>query len=1429
MRGIFTLLLCLFSFIASAKDYYISSTGNDSSDGLSSSTPWRTISKVNAASSSFNPGDRILFKRNDVFYGTLKISKSGLSGNPITISSYGSGNKPIITGFTTINEWTNNGNGIYSSRLTSESVPNIVTVNGVNTPIGRWPNTGFLSIDSHNSNSSITDSELPSSPDWTGGEVVIRKVNYIYDRNLITSHSGTTLYYKTASDYTPRDGYGYFIQSHIRTLDRLGEWYSDGSTFYMYFGTANPADYVVKVSTLDQLVSFSGNNHILVDNLSFEGGNKYGIQISNSGYITIQNCSIKFTGGMGIYGPWTGSSPYCRIINNTIDNNNNNGIELNIYHTNAIIQNNYISNSGIIAGMGRSGDGTYIGMISLGANSLIQNNIIENSGYIGIHFHGNNTVITQNLVNTFNLIKNDGGGIYTYTGTGTACTGRKVTNNIVLNGKGYGKGVANNQENAHGIYIDDRTSSVVLTDNTVAHCNSSGMYIHNAHELEINRNTLFDNGSGNDNYGSQILFIHDSYSPNDPIRNVTMNNNIFFARYKTQVVLAFCTNSNDISSFGSANYNCYARPLDNSSVARTWSSGWNSASVNRSLSNWQSFTGQDRNSYISPLTFSDPSKIRFEYNASTSNRVVSLNGSYIDVKGTKYDGSITLAPYTSAVLMVDPNPSAPPAVPAYVSSEIKDGAPSILEMTYNLSLANIVPAASSFSVQVNSAARSVSSVSVSGTKVLLTLSSPVAYGNTVTVAYNKPSTNPLQTPAGGQAASLSAQSVTNRIAAPPAPAVPVYVSSEIKDGAPSILEMTYNLSLANIVPAASSFSVQVNSAARSVSSVSVSGTKVLLTLSSPVAYGNTVTVAYNKPSTNPLQTPAGGQAASLSAQSVTNRIAAPPPPPAVPVYVSSEIKNGAPSVIEMSYNLSLASIIPAASAFTVRVNSTARSVSSVSVSGTKVMLTLSSPAAYGNTVTVAYTKPSTNPLQTAAGGQAATISAQSVTNRIAAPPPPPAPVYVSSVVENTAPSVIEITYNLALANIVPAVSAFTVQVNSTTRSISTVSVSGTKVLLSLAIPVAYGNTVTVAYTKPSTNPLQTAAGGQAATISAQSVINRISQPVTPPAVVTPPPTTPNSPPVPVVNFPERTYSGFIGDISAKGSYDPDMDKLSFSWKTPDNIPVSSNTGEAIQFLAPVIDTKQTYEFALTVSDGKTTQTKTFPITIIPYEPYLEAAEVISVSASDFHSTNHPYNVVDGNITTMWSSKGEEQSLILELKSPFIIHHIKIAFQPGQKSESYFDIYGSNDGENWESILKKAKSCSFSGGIHVFVFPLSKAVTEYSYLKFVGLGNSTDNWNYVSELRIFGYRHKSRTDYEDLIVKLFPNPARDIVNIRIDDPEFNPDFIKILGLDGKIIYSDLVEPGVRDFQIPVNFKHGVYIVQMGTDNITMFTQKLVVSK
>jgi uncharacterized repeat protein (TIGR02059 family) len=107
----------------------------------------------------------------------------------------------------------------------------------------------------------------------------------------------------------------------------------------------------------------------------------------------------------------------------------------------------------------------------------------------------------------------------------------------------------------------------------------------------------------------------------------------------------------------------------------------------------------------------------------------------------------------------------------------------------------------------------------------------------------------------------------------PAPApVPVYVSSSVENATPSLLEMTYNLTLSNTVPAASSFAVLVNSVARTVSTVAISGTKVQLTLSSAIKFGDIVTVSYTKPASGALQTTAGGVAAGISSQTTTNNL-----------------------------------------------------------------------------------------------------------------------------------------------------------------------------------------------------------------------------------------------------------------------------------------------------------------------------------------------------------------------------------------------------------------------------------------------------------------------------------------------------------------------------------------------------------------------------
>jgi len=78
--------------------YYISSSlGADSNDGRSEAAPWSSFANANAT--LFQPGDRILLKCGDIWAGTTFYPQgNGSLGNPIVISSYGTGDKPVLTG-----------------------------------------------------------------------------------------------------------------------------------------------------------------------------------------------------------------------------------------------------------------------------------------------------------------------------------------------------------------------------------------------------------------------------------------------------------------------------------------------------------------------------------------------------------------------------------------------------------------------------------------------------------------------------------------------------------------------------------------------------------------------------------------------------------------------------------------------------------------------------------------------------------------------------------------------------------------------------------------------------------------------------------------------------------------------------------------------------------------------------------------------------------------------------------------------------------------------------------------------------------------------------------------------------------------------------------------------------------------------------------
>lgn len=86
----------LESGISNGTTYYVSSSGDDSNNGTSPDTPWKSLDKIN--STVFSPGDSVLLSCGDIWEGQLAPKGSGSTDMPIYIGSYGEGRKPYISG-----------------------------------------------------------------------------------------------------------------------------------------------------------------------------------------------------------------------------------------------------------------------------------------------------------------------------------------------------------------------------------------------------------------------------------------------------------------------------------------------------------------------------------------------------------------------------------------------------------------------------------------------------------------------------------------------------------------------------------------------------------------------------------------------------------------------------------------------------------------------------------------------------------------------------------------------------------------------------------------------------------------------------------------------------------------------------------------------------------------------------------------------------------------------------------------------------------------------------------------------------------------------------------------------------------------------------------------------------------------------------------
>ena len=399
---------------ATCTTYYVSTSGSNSNSGCSSSAPWATLAKVNAT--TFAAGDQILFARGGSWTGELHPLGSGSSGDPIVISSYGSGSAPIIAG----------GGAAAAVYLDNQQYWTIENLEITNTTTSAAIRSG---IQLENDTSGIlngihiTDDNIHNVLGfWNGAEQP-------------STSSGIAF---NLSDSSTTNGWNdVLIQGNTLTTDDAGG---------IYLGS----------------LAGSGHNHVttnvVIENntLNDMGGNDIVCVFCNGALVQnnlATNSGSRYDGA----GLWTAQSDNGTWQYNEVSNqhllNDGEAFDLDWDTTNNVIQYNYTLNN-------PGGFLLYCCSASQGsANSVVRDNISQNDGASRadlVLWGVSPTGTAQVYNNTFYVDKWHNSGITT---SNPSTANMFLTNNIIYNEGTGGYASSSNETWSHNTFYGNHPSS----------------------------------------------------------------------------------------------------------------------------------------------------------------------------------------------------------------------------------------------------------------------------------------------------------------------------------------------------------------------------------------------------------------------------------------------------------------------------------------------------------------------------------------------------------------------------------------------------------------------------------------------------------------------------------------------------------------------------------------------------------------------------------------------------------------------------------------------------------------------------------------------------------------------------------------------------------------------------------------------------------
>ncbi len=370
-----------------------------------------------------------------------------------------------------------------------------------------------------------------------------------------------------------REGNRFYLRNVFESLDQPGTWCYVGSTNQLWVcpavGNREPQE--IYVPTCKTLIEMSGdaNNKQFLQDVTIAGFDfrdtahaenvfAWGPVESALLLSAVQNCHITDNRFLTLGGNAVSlqkQSHGNEISHNLFDEIGGGGILLNGDSSNQpfnnVIADNIIRNCGVIFK-------ATVGIQCKSArDTLIRNNQISNLPRQGIAVISLNpkSVSTKNVLDGNNITDtnretSDSGAIY-FLGRGKVDTGSLVRRNIITNSGGMGTrkdGTFAFPQQTWGVYLDDWTSGVSVTENIFNACSRGGVMIHGGENNLVSNNVFINNPF------SQVTT--QALIDNDYLRNNKFLKNIVVLNGATSSLFASLSKW-DPKTFGQCDFNLY--------------------------------------------------------------------------------------------------------------------------------------------------------------------------------------------------------------------------------------------------------------------------------------------------------------------------------------------------------------------------------------------------------------------------------------------------------------------------------------------------------------------------------------------------------------------------------------------------------------------------------------------------------------------------------------------------------------------------------------------------------------------------------------------------------------------------------------------------------------------------------------------------------